>query len=281
MLPFDYIKPTSLTELFVLLESNPEHIRLLAGGTDVLVRIKTKQFVPKTLIDIKGIKELSNQITFDKKDVRIGALTTLADICRSEQIQTMYPALAKAVGSIGSVQIRNRATLTGNICNASPAADSVPALIVYNASVVVTSKHGKKSILLSDFITGPGKTKLVSGEILSAIILPYPNPVQSAAFVRHARRKGVDIATMNLCCLLDKDGLLKLVLGAAGPKPLIVQTILDPQCFKDAEEIKKQIKNLVVDAKPISDVRASKEYRRAMFEVLGFRAFSEALKRLT
>jgi len=282
MQPFSYYHPTELSALFELMQQYPSAYKLLAGGTDLLVRLKSGRIAPKAVIDIKAIPEFQGSIQGIGESYVIGALSLMADLESDPRIQQSYPALAEAVHNVGSVQIRNRATLAGNLCNASPAADSAPALLIYQASVVCLSPRGERTLALQDFITGPGKTALAADEIVKQIILPIPRTNQAAAFARLTRRKGVDLATINLCCQVNTNGLTRFVLGAVGPVPVIVEEkdglLSSPD---ESEEAKKAcIESLMQKATPITDVRASKEYRQAMLAVLGYRVLVTALKRL-
>lgn len=282
MQTFSYYHPTELSALFELVQQYPSAYKLLAGGTDLLVRLKSGRISPKAVIDIKAIPEIQGLIERVGEAFVIGALTLMADLESDPRIQQSYPALAEAVHNVGSVQIRNRATLAGNLCNASPAADSAPALLIYQASVVCLSPRGERTLALQDFITGPGKTALAADEIVKQIILPIPPTNQAATFARLTRRKGVDLATINLCCQVNTNGLTRFVLGAVGPVPVIVEEKDGLLSSPDESETAKRacIESLMQKATPITDVRASKEYRQAMLAVLGYRVLVTALKRL-
>ena len=282
MQTFAYHHPTALPALFDLMQQYSNAYKLLAGGTDLLVRLKSGRIAPKAVIDIKAIPEIQGSIVRTGENYIIGALTLMADLESNPLMTKTYPALAEAVHNVGSVQIRNRATLAGNLCNASPAADSAPALLIYNAAVVCLSPRGERSLPLQDFITGPGRTALAADEIVKQIVLPIPPANQAAAFARLTRRKGVDLATINLCCQVHSNGLTRFVLGAVGPVPVIVEEkdglLSSPD---ESEAVKKTcIESLMEKATPITDVRASKEYRQAMLAVLGYRVLVAALERL-
>ncbi len=282
MQTFSYFKPTDLSALFTLMIQHSNAYKLLAGGTDLLVRLKSGRITPKAVIDIKAIPELQGSVERVGETYVIGALTLMAELETNIVIAQTYPALAEAVHNVGSVQIRNRATIAGNLCNASPAADSAPALMIYNASVVCLSPRGERTLPLQDFITGPGRTALAADEIVKQIILPIPPSNQAAAFARLTRRKGVDLATINLCCQVNTSGLTRFVLGAVGPVPVFVEEndglLTSPE---QSEKAKKAcMETLMQKATPITDVRASKEYRQAMLAVLGYRVLLAALERL-
>ena len=282
MYNFAYIKPQSLSHVFELLQKHSFHARLLAGGTDLLVRLKSGQLNPEAVVDIKDIPELNTGVQKNGQSIKIGALTLMAVLEEHPVIKEHFPAFAEAAHNIGSVQIRNRATIAGNLCNASPAADSAPALLIYKTSVICISPRGEREVALSDFITGPGKTALAPDELVKEIVLPIPSNNQAAAFSRLTRRKGVDLATINLCCQVNKSGLTRFALGAVGPVPFIVEDttgkLASPTLQPDQK--KTLISQLMEKATPITDVRASKEYRQAMLTVLAQRALNSALEQL-
>lgn len=256
--------------------------RLLAGGTDLLVRLRSGRINPSAVIDIKGIPDLQDGIQQTADSITLGGLTLMATLESDPLIKRYFPALAEAAHNVGSVQIRNRATIAGNICNASPAADTAPPLLIYDATVHCVSPNGSRILPLHEFITGPGRTALTSNELVKEIILPIPSNDQAAAFTRLTRRKGVDLATINLCCQVSTLGMTRFALGAVGPVPFIVE---DGDSFLSSSEVsaedkKHRIKALMEQATPITDVRASKEYRQAMLTVLGQRALTMALERL-
>lgn len=271
-----------MSTLFELLHQYGSSYRLLAGGTDLLVRLKSGRISPSAIIDIKSIAELQGGIKQTAESVTLGGLTLMATLESDPVIKSLFPALAEAVHNVGSVQIRNRASIAGNICNASPAADSAPALLIYHAKVHCISAAGSRILPLQEFITGPGRTALGSGELVKEIILPMPSKNQAAAFTRLTRRKGVDLATINLCCQVSTSGMTRFALGAVGPVPFIVEEgdgyLSSTKISIDAK--KDRINALMENATPITDVRASKEYRQAMLTVLGQRALTMALERL-
>ncbi|MCJ7695738.1 MAG: xanthine dehydrogenase family protein subunit M [Anaerolineaceae bacterium] len=281
MQTFSYYHPTEISTLFDLMQQYGSSFRLLAGGTDLLVRLKSGRVKPDAVIDIKGIPDLKGGIQQTADFITLGGLTLMATLESDPLIKRSFPALAEAANNVGSVQIRNRATIAGNICNASPAADSAPPLLIYNAKVHCVSSNGSRILPLREFITGPGRTALSSGELVTEIILPIPSDNQAAAFTRLTRRKGVDLATINLCCQVSTSGVTRFALGAVGPVPFIVEEgdgFLSSTKVS-AEDKRSRIKAIMEQATPITDVRASKEYRQAMLTVLGQRALTMALER--
>jgi len=282
MQSFSYYRPAEIITLFDLMHQYGSSFRFLAGGTDLLVRLKSGRINPSAVIDIKGIPDLQGGIQQTTDSITLGGMTLMATLESDPVIKKLFPALAEAAHNVGSVQIRNRASIAGNICNASPAADTAPALLIYNAMVHCISAERSRIVPLQEFITGPGRTALTSRELVKEIILPIPSGNQAAAFTRLTRRKGVDLATINLCCQVSTAGMTRFALGAVGPVPFIVEErdgILTSNEVS-SEDKKSRIKVLMEQAAPITDVRASKEYRQAMLTVLGQRALIMALERL-
>jgi carbon-monoxide dehydrogenase medium subunit len=281
MKPFLYARPEKLDEALALMNEHGPAAMLLAGGTDVLVRLRAGR-TPKIVIDLKRIGALRRDVREENSCLRIGALTLLADIADDARMRRHFPALIDAIGVVGSIQIRNRATLAGNICNASPAADTVPPLLVYGASVKVIGSDGARNVDLAEFFTGPGKTVMQRGEMVESIDLPLPSSPTGASFGRITRRRGVDLATINLCCLVNQSGETRFAYGAVGPKPFLVRDTSGILASPDSERQAKQeiLENIIAHASPISNVRGSREYRMAMLYVSSRRCLDEAIEQL-
>lgn len=265
-----YFAPETLADAIEVLNAQ-EGARILAGGTDLIAKWKKSHCFDMKLVDIRRIAELK-EIRETTEGLFIGAGVTMAEVNESVEIAKKYPILAEAAGRVGSVQIRNMATIGGNACNAAPSADTVLPLIAYGAQVVVRSKSGECRSPLRDFFVGPGKTVMQAGDILKGLLLPNPSPQTAAFFVKHSRRAGMDLATVGVAMVLNLDGSrkkieeIKVVLGAVGPVPIFVKN-LESVVGKDAES--KEVSRFVADqaakdASPITDVRGSKEYRDAM-----------------
>ncbi len=276
MRAFDYERPTTLAEAFELLSAPDGGVNALAGGTDLLVGLRNGAIRPRVVVDLKHIRELAPVIRADEDGVSIGANAVLAQVTASEGVRRDFPALVESAAVVGSVQIRHRATLAGNLCNASPAADTVPALLAYGANVVICGPRGERRVPVEDFILGPRKTVLTSGEIVTAIILPTPRPGTGAAFARLTRRRGVDLAILSVCCLVDPEGEVRFGLGAVGPRPFLVCDSAAGGVGSAADE---RFAALVASASPITDVRASRDYRQAMIAVLARRTLATAIER--
>ncbi len=278
---FQYLRPETLKDVLSVLERHGPDAALLMGGTDLMVRILKGHRDPAAVIDLKRVTDISDAIEWSGTKVTIGARSVLTDLIQDDRIQQRFPALVDAAVTVGSVQIRNRATLIGNICNASPAADTVPVLMIYHASVTIAGKNGTRAIALRDFITGPGKTLRRDSELAVSVVLPIPSLPFGAAFGRLTRRKGVDLATINIACGIEPGGVTTFVFGAAGPKPVVAAdasgALADPR-LSDAK-IGTILKSLIEGTRPISDVRAGKAYREAMLLTMGRRVLQQARNR--
>lgn len=282
MQPFSYARPATLAEAFVLLDEHGADACLLAGGTDVVVALRNRTLRPKVVIDLKRVAELQPAITETGPWLTITATTTLAEIDEDQRIRARHPALIDAAATVGSAQIRNRATLTGNICHASPAADTAPALLAYGATVHVASARGTRRVDLDEFFVGPRKTVLQRGELVTAIGLPVAAERRGSAFARITRRRGVDLATISLCCIVESTGRTVLAYGAVGPRPFVVADesglLADPSAGDEAKD--EVLRRLLTNASPISDVRGSREYREAMLLVMSRRVLRQSIERL-
>lgn len=283
MRPFAYERPDRLADALALLAGRDGEARPLAGGTDLIIRIRDGSIRPATVVDVKGIAEFSRDVRAEDGWLRIGARTTMTDLLRDDRIRRDYAALAEAAAYVGSAQIRNRATLAGNICNASPAADTAPALLVYGARVIAVGQEGRRTMPLDDFFVRSGVTTLLPGELVEAIELPLPAGNRGAAHARRTRRRGHDLASVTLAVAIGEDRVTRLSYGSVGPRPLLVVdetgVLADPAASDDAK--RERLDALLVDASPSpTSMRASPEYRLAMLRVLGMRAVSAATERL-
>jgi carbon-monoxide dehydrogenase medium subunit len=274
----DYIRGRSLEQVLAVLADTSQPMRVLAGGTDLIPRIQPDSDDKIAVVDIGGVGELEGISGVDG-GLRIGAATKLADISEA-QVLSYDPWQVLAVGAslVGSPQIRNLATLGGNICNASPSADTIPPLLVLDAQVELASVRGTRSVALADFFIGPGKSILEADEILSAVIIPKPAPGSAAVYLKHSPRRAMDLAVVGVGARLAKagDGLeARIALGAVAPTPLRVleaERLLQDAARLDEDLILEAARLAAEAAKPISDVRASAEYRVEMVRVLARRA---------
>ena len=283
MKSFDYHTPQSMREAVVLLGALGDRACLLAGGTDLLVEMKENIKQPTDIVDLKHLPGLA-RLSFDPKTgLDIGAMVTVSQVAASDPVQRHYPALAYAAAKLGSPQVRNLATVAGNICRAAPSADTPPPLIAAGAKVCIFGPQGGREVRLEDFFTGPGQTVLSSDEILQSISVPCPEPHSGAAYIKHGRRKAMELAAVGVAASLTLDGekcsRVRIVLGAVAPTPMRAgraEKLLEHKAI-DQAAIEAAAKLAMEESKPISDVRASAEYRRDMVGVLTNRALTRAL----
>ena len=277
----DYVRSSSVEEALALLQKATLPVRVLAGGTDLLPRLRLDPAEKVGVVDISGASDLAG-IVPARQGLRIGAATKLAAVVTSSQLSgSAWQVLAEAASLVGSPQIRNLATLGGNICNASPAADTIPALLVLDAQAEMVSARGVRSIPLSEFFVGPGQTVLEKDEILASVLLPEPPAQAVATYLKHSPRRAMDLAVVGVGVLLARaEGQIeaRIALGAVAPTPLRARQaeklIRQAPCLDD-ETIAEAARLAAQEARPISDVRASAEYRTAMVEVLTRRALDQ------
>jgi CO/xanthine dehydrogenase FAD-binding subunit len=279
---FAYHRPRTLEAFWDALAGSPGGVQLLAGGTDVVVGLNKGTSVPAAVVDLKRLDVLRSDIAVADGKLRVGALNVMSDLIRDPRVQRDFPALVEAAAEVGSVQIRNRATLAGNICNASPAADTAPALLVYGAVVDILGPEGTRTVALDDFFVGPRVTVLEPGELVTAIELPVEPQPRGSAFLRVTRRRGFDLGTVSMSCLVAPGEPVRFAFGAVGPRPLLAVDetgVLGPEPGDPAAEA-EALDRLLEVTSPISDVRAGRDYRAAMLSSLSRRALAVARGRL-
>ncbi|MEW5865572.1 MAG: xanthine dehydrogenase family protein subunit M [Bacillota bacterium] len=278
LLPFDYVRARSKEEAVDLARRAGQKAKFLAGGTDLLVRIRDRQLRPEVLIDLKGIPGIEGIAYREGEGLVVGAATLLNRVIRDEVVRSRYALLAEAAHTVGSLQIRNRASLGGNISNASPAADTAPALLVYESEVVTWGPSGSRVIPLAEFFRGPGVTALGEGEFVYAIKLPTLKERSFGVYLKLGRTNAVDLAMVSVAALALENGEVRLALGAVAPTPIRLkeaEAILRGR--KDEEAIARAAVAARRAAMPISDIRASREYRLEMTETLTAKAVAQAL----
>lgn len=282
MIPFLYSRPETIDAAVALLDEHGPDARVEAGGTDLIVGLRKGKFRAAMVVDVKRVRELDATIDESGGTFRIGALATIADICRDAGVNRHFPALVEAGSIVGSIQIRNRATLPGNICTASPAADTVPVLLVYGATVVLFGPDGERRLPLSEFFVGPGKTVKHHAEIVTAVEIPVPSGRNGTAFERLTRRLGVDLATVNLACRVDQDYATTMAFGAVAPTPVVVSDESGRFAAPDASEDERTaaLTTMLERTSPITDVRGGRDYRAAMLVEMGRIGLGHALERL-
>ncbi len=280
---FAYARPATLAEAVALLAAHGPAARILAGGTDLVIRLRDGTLTPDVVVDVKRIPELSPRIELVDGVLAMTAGTVMTDVAADERIRRHFPALVEAAEVVGSVQIRNRATLAGNVCNASPAADTAPPLLVYGAVLVVAGPAGPRRLPLDELFVKSGQTTLGRGELVTAIELPVPARHMGATHVRRTRRRGHDLASVTLCCGVDDAGVTRIAYGSVGPRPVLrvdaSGVLADPAAPDEAKAA--VLDRLLGDASPSPrSMRASPAYRLAMLRVLAARALRTAITRL-
>jgi len=281
LLPFDYVRARTKEDAVSLAIKAGPTGSFLAGGTDLLVRMYDRQHRPKTLIDVKEIEGIGGIEYQNGEGLSIGAATPLNTIVRNKFIRQEYGLLAQAAHSVGSLQVRNRASIGGNICNASPAADTAPALLVYGAEIETWGPKNSRLIPIGEFFTGPGKTVLERGEFVYKIRLPREDAESYGVYLKLGRTNSVDLSIVSVACLTFASGEVRIALGAVAPTPIRLRkaesVLLNS---KDEKAIDKAASLARETAVPISDVRASEEYRLEMTETLTANAIRQALSGL-
>jgi CO/xanthine dehydrogenase FAD-binding subunit len=275
-----YYRPTTRADALAALAEAGERARPLVGGTDLLVGLRHHTVEPDLLVDLKAVTDLPEPLAVGDDGIAVGPTLTLGELASTPVVQDWYPALVEAALTVGSVAIRNRASLVANSCNASPAADTAPPLLVHGAAVTISSLDGDRTVPLAEFFLGPRRTLCGPGEIVSRIDLPRPAEGSGSAFRRLTRRRGVDLATVSLAAGVDGDGRVVLGMGAVGPRPLLTGAS-EPVDIDDDAALVPVLDRLLEIATPISDVRGSREYRLAMLRVLAKRAVLAAADRRT
>ncbi len=273
MKKFEYLKPDSIKETISILSQYGGKAQILNGGTDLIVGMRDKIIQPEYVVDIKAILEIDKITYSEQEGLNIGATVTLNKISDSKIVQNHYPILSKACKTVGSYQVRNRATLVGNICNASPAADTTPPLLVLDAKVNIVGPDGEKTVLLNQFFMGVKKNILKKGEIVTSVTVPHVEDEWTGVYLKQGRRKDVDLATVGVAVVCI-GGEIRIALGAVAPTP--VRAFKTEELLKgkimDEALLEKTAKFVLTEVSPISDVRSSQEYREEIIKALVRRA---------
>jgi carbon-monoxide dehydrogenase medium subunit len=279
-----YEAPVNVEEAVALLAAQSE-ARVLAGGTDLIVQMHLGAPAPGIIVDVKRIPRL-NAVELDASGLVLGAAVPAADVFGNESIRSLWPGLAEATDLIGSSQIQGRATWAGNLCNASPAADAVPALVVCNAEAIVAGPNGERSIAVEDFTTGPGQNVLERGEFVVEFKVPAPEPKTSDAYLRLIPRSEMDIAVVGaaVALSLDGDGIVttaRVSLAAVAPTVLLVPDAAEALVGSrlDGEALERAAAAASAAADPIDDRRGTIEYRTKISGVLTRRSAKIAYER--
>ncbi len=280
-----YEAPNTVEDAVTLMSSTPGVVRVLAGGTDLLVQLRGGRIEPDLVVDIKRIPEMK-RIAVEAHGFRIGAAVSGMHLGQHEAFKAAWPGVVEAVELIGSTQIQSRCTMVGNLCNASPAADSVPAMIAAGGMVDIAGPHGRRELPVEAFVESPGKNALQPGEFVTSIYFPKPSPGTGSAYLRFIPRTEMDIAVVGVgvSLTLGKDGTCtaaRVGLGAVAPTPLLVEpaanAIIGTKVDEDALNALSDACSAA--ARPIDDKRGTVAYRTQVAGVLGYRTADIALER--
>ncbi len=288
MRAFDYVKPRSLSEAIAFVAERPTQARFYAGGTDLIVRMRDRRIepYPQFVVDVKDLPGMRD-IAANGNGVTIGAAATLNAVAESALVRERCGLLAEAAATVGAYQVRNRATLGGNVCNAAPSADTAPALLCLAATVNIAGPDGGRAVPIGEFFTGPGQTVLQPGEMVTALHVPAAPAGAAWRYHKLGRVRAGDLAVVGVAVLgwpadTPSGRAFRLALGAVAPTPIRVpqaEAILAEAV--DEAAIERAAEAAQAAARPISDVRASAAYRQAMVQTLTRRGVTEVLDQLT
>jgi CO/xanthine dehydrogenase FAD-binding subunit len=282
---FELVLPASVDDCLRLLAERGREAKLVAGGTDLLPQLKGGLLRPACVVDLSGVARLRSLERAAGGGWRIGAAVTARELEQDPRVRSAYPALAESAALIGSVQIRNLATVGGNLCNAAPSADMAPPLVALEAEVVVAGPRGERRVPLAAFFTGVRRTALAPEELLLDIVVPAPGPRGGGSYLRHTPRRELDIAVVGVASQLTlADGVCaraRIALASVAPTP--VRATAAEQALEGrpltAEAIERAAALAVDAARPISDQRGSAEFRRHLVRVLTRRTLTLARER--
>lgn len=285
MARFEYLEARTLRQAISMSQRHGDRARIVAGSTDFLVRWRTGVWQPEYVINIQRVPGLSRVSYSSKNGLRLGALVTVQTLESHPVIRRRYPALAVGAASFAGVQVRNLATVGGNVCNASPAGDTIPALLAFDAQCRIAGPDGERTVPLDQFFTGPGRTVLAEGEILVELRLPPPLPGTGSLYIKHSPRGAMDIATVGAASVVtfqDRGTVcrdVKIALGAVGPTPVRAyaaedllrgQTITPELIARAGQEAENGVS-------PIDDIRGTAVHRKTMVRVLTQRTLEQAV----
>ena len=281
----DYAKPSSVQEAVSLLTEHGDRARPIAGGTDILVQLRTGRWSPDLIVDVKAIPELM-AISYDSSNgLTLGAAVPCYQIYGNAAVRDAYPGLMDSATLIGGTQIQGRASFGGNLCNAAPSADAIPALIAHGATANITGPNGDRQVLVEDFCTGPGTSVLKPGELLVSIHVPAPSKGFGARYIRFIPRNEMDIAVAGagVSVVMDNGNIksARVSLASVAPTPLLVAEAGAALAGKAPTDDNIRVASDLARsaARPITDMRGTIEYRKQLCEVLTRRALHTAIER--
>ncbi len=279
---FEYVAPKTLEEAVAFLSQFNGKARPIAGGTDILLKMKRREAVPSYLVGLKNISGLDYIVFDESQGLRFGPLVSLHKMETSSLVKAKYPILSYAASTIGSIQIRNLGTVVGNVCNALPSADMIPSLIILGAKVKVANGKNEKLIAIGDLFPGPGETILGSDELVEEVQVPILPAHSGGAYIKHTPREAMDLAIVSVATLITLSGDIcsdvKICLGTVGPTPIRAikaEQILRGKPFSN-EGVKEASEMASSEVQPRSTMRGSAQYRKEMVKVLTERALNKA-----
>ncbi|MGH7388299.1 MAG: FAD binding domain-containing protein [Candidatus Rokuibacteriota bacterium] len=282
---FELAMPGGVDECLQILEQRGPDAKMVAGGTDLLPQMKNGLLKPACVVDLSGVAALRAVRRDDGRGLRIGAAVTARTLERDEHVRSRYPAIAESGALVGSVQIRNLATVGGNLCNAAPSADMAPPLVALEAEAVIAGPRGERRVPIGDFFTGVRRTVLAPDELLVELVVPAPGPRSGGQYLRHTPRRELDIAVVGVASQLTlSDGVCRtarIALAAVAPTPVratAAERVLEGQRVTP-ELIERAAEAAIEAARPISDQRGSADFRRHLVRVLTRRTLTTALAR--
>lgn len=283
MRPFDYYKPQSFEEAFQYLTMADRAVCPVAGATDFIPAVRDELRKPDVVVDVKALPGLRD-LQETEEGLYVGAAVTMNEIIRSELVRSQWDLLAQGAASMGNEQVRNRATIGGNICTASPAADTAPALLALEAVALIVGPDGERRVPIAEFFTGPKKNALKPDEILVGLVIPVPPKGTAGTYKKLSRRKAGDLSIVGVAVMaypFDGGYRWRVAMGAVSPTPLRATTaekVLNES--HDPEAIRKATVCAFEACCPIDDIRSSADYRRAMVVRISRRAIGEVLEKL-
>jgi len=284
---FDYVRANALDEVPRLLEQHGEAARLLMGGTDLFVRMRDGFIRPQIVVDVKHLPGMRDIFYDEQAGLTIGATATMNEVAGHPAVQAHYPLLAEAVNSVASYQLRNRATLGGNLCNGSPAADTAPAVLVMEGRILLYGPHGEREVRAEEFFLGPGKTAMQADELMTAVRFPPPPAGSAGKYLKLGRNKAGDLAIAGVAVFGFPDGTasgyrFRIGLASVAPVPLRAREAEEVLAASPPgeETFVLAAEKAVEASSPIDDVRASAAYRRAMVRNLALRGLRDVWEQL-
>ncbi len=282
---FEYLETRTVRQTISMLQRYGENARIVAGSTDFLVRWRQGVWNPDHVINIQRVAGLGRITYSSRNGLRIGSLVSVRSLEQHPAVRRRYPALAAAAASFAGVQVRNLATVGGNVCNASPSGDTIPALLVFGAECRIVGPDGDRWVALDEFLIGPGQTVLQADELLTEIRVPPPARNTGSHYIKHSPRGAMDIATVGVASLVSLDGRrgpcseVRIALGAVAPTPVraySAEDILRGQIISQ-DLIRAAAESARNGVRPIDDIRGSAEHRKEIVAVLTRRTLEQAL----